>query len=219
MAASKITITSILSVPFEENSYIAHIVGNNSCIIVDPGLQPQKIVDYLEQKRLMPAAILNTHGHADHIAGNDLLKQRWPDCPLVIGANEAAKLTDARKNLSLSFGVSLVSAPADVLLNDGETYTAASIRMNAREISGHSPGHLVYVLEECEPKMVFAGDVIFAGSVGRTDFPDGDFQQLLTGIREKLFSLSDDTILLPGHGPTTTVGDEKRGNPFVGLGR
>ena len=113
------------------------------------------------------------------------------------------------------FGYMLVSPPADVTLRDGESFTTAGIRMTIREIPGHSTGHVVYILENCDPKMVFVGDVIFAGSVGRTDFPDGDFDQLADGIRTKLYNLPDSTVLLPGHGPSTTVGAEKRGNPFV----
>jgi glyoxylase-like metal-dependent hydrolase (beta-lactamase superfamily II) len=100
-------------------------------------------------------------------------------------------------------------------LEDGEIYTAAGIRMQVRVIAGHSSGHVVYLIEDCDPMTVFVGDVIFSGSIGRTDFPDGDFNQLAEGIRKILYTLPDSTILLPGHGPSTTVGEEKRSNPFV----
>jgi hydroxyacylglutathione hydrolase len=212
---SKIHITRILSIPFEENAYVAQLPGRKDCLIVDPGLEPDKIIDHLEKKNLFPAAILNTHGHSDHIAGNRALKNRWPECVLAIGAAEAPKLTDPQSNLSAMFGLPLLSPPADVTLNDGDNYIAAGIRLTIREIPGHSSGHVVYLLEDCNPMMVLVGDVIFAGSIGRTDFPDGDFQQLAEGIRTKLFILPDNTILLPGHGPSTTVGEEKRSNPFV----
>jgi hydroxyacylglutathione hydrolase len=215
LTPNKINITQILSVPFEENSYIAQLPDRKDCLIVDPGLEPEKIIDHLERRGLYPVAVLNTHGHSDHIAGNEALKNRWPDCHLAIGAAEAPKLTDPQLNLSATFGFRLVSPPADVTLQDGEYYTAAGIRMQIRSIPGHSSGHVVYLIEDCEPMMVFVGDVIFAGSIGRTDFPDGDFEQLAEGIRTKLYTLPDSTILLPGHGPTTTVGEEKRSNPFV----
>ena len=215
MTPNKINVTPILSVPFEENAYVAQLPSRTDCLIVDPGLEPEKIIDYLERRGLNPASILITHGHSDHIAGNEALKNRWPECRLAIGAAESPKLSNPRLNLSAMFGLNLVSPPADVLLEDGEIFTIAGIRMQVRTIPGHSSGHVVYLIEDCDPRMVFVGDVIFAGSIGRTDFPDGDFNQLADGIRKILYTLPDATILLPGHGPTTTVGEEKRGNPFV----
>ena len=211
-------IATILSIPFEENAYVARLEGRRDCLIFDPGLEPEKIIQYLESEELEPAAILNTHGHADHIGGNATLKQRWPDCPLVIGSAEADKLTDARLNLSATFGAAVTSPPAEVTVEDGETYSAAGLALAVRLTPGHSRGHVVYLWEDAREPVVFVGDVIFAGSIGRTDFPDGDFQQLQTAIQTKLFTLPDETILLPGHGPPTTVGQEKRTNPFVGLG-
>jgi hydroxyacylglutathione hydrolase len=207
---------TILSHPFEQNAYVARLKDRNDCVVIDPGLEPEKILGHLERQRLVPAAILNTHGHSDHVGGNAAMKKRWPDCPLVIGAADAAKLTDPWLNLSANFGTSLVSPAADVTLNDGDSYEAAGFEWQVRTIPGHTAGHVVYLWEGAEPPVVFVGDVIFAGSIGRTDFPDGDFQQLLDGIRDKLFTLPDDTILLSGHGPLTSVGQEKRDNPFVG---
>jgi hydroxyacylglutathione hydrolase len=211
----KIEITPILSIPFEENAYVAHLPDRTDCLIVDPGFEPEKIIDYLERRGLTPAVILITHAHSDHIAGNEALKNRWPKCQLAIGAGDALKLIDSRLNLSAMFGLNLVSPQADVTLKDGEFYDAVGIRLQIRAIPGHSSGHVVYLIQDCNPVMVFVGDVIFAGSIGRTDFPDGDFNQLADGIRKILYALPDSTILLPGHGSTTTVGREKHGNPFV----
>lgn len=219
MNRPEIQLATILSIPFEENAYIAQIKGRSDCLVVDPGLEPAKIVSHLESSGARPVAILNTHGHGDHIGGNTLLKERWPDCSLVIGSIEAAKLTDAQLNLSAAFGMPIVSPPADETVEEGQIYSAAGFDLKVHVISGHSTGHVVYLWEDHDPPMVFVGDVIFAGSIGRTDFPDGDFDQLQSGIQQKLFTLPDDTILLPGHGPSTTVGQEKRTNPFVGLGR
>jgi hydroxyacylglutathione hydrolase len=213
----KIEVTRVVSIPFEENTYIIRVAGRSDCLVVDPGLEPEKILDELDSQGLVPGAILNTHGHSDHIGGNAALKQRWPECPLVIGSAEAAKLTDPRRNLSSMFGVHLVSPPADVTVDDGEVYTAAGIEVRVLAIPGHSGGHVVYLCEGNSPPLALVGDVIFAGSIGRTDFPDGDFQQLRAGIHAKLFTLPEHTLLLPGHGEATTVGQERRTNPFVRL--
>jgi glyoxylase-like metal-dependent hydrolase (beta-lactamase superfamily II) len=215
---SDLQLATILCHPFEQNAYIASLQGRTDCVVIDPGLEPQKTIAYLEQRKLTPAAILNTHGHGDHMGGNGAIKKRWPDCPLVIGADDAAKLADPWLNLSASFGTPMVSPPADVLVGDGDAYEAAGFEWQVRTIPGHTVGHVVYLWEGREPPLVFVGDVIFAGSIGRSDFPDGNHRHLILGIRSKLFTLPDDTILLPGHGPATTVGEEKRSNPFAGLG-
>ena len=216
MDSDKIRIATVVSAPFEENSYVIRRPDRNDCLVIDPGLDPGQIIDSIVERRLHAAAILLTHGHADHIAGNAALKQRWPDCPIVIGRGDAPKLTDARLNLSAQYGLPLTSPPADVLLDDGGRYDAAGFDLEAYEIPGHSCGHLVFVWREHSPVYVFGGDVLFAGSVGRTDFPDGSFEQLAQGIHQKLFTLPDDTLVFSGHGPVTTIGEEKRSNPFVG---
>lgn len=216
MLASQLQLSKVISAPFDENTYIAHMKGRDDCIIFDPGFDPDAIVDYLEQRGLLPAAILCTHGHSDHIAGNAMLKDRWPKAPLVIGVGDAYKLTDPAGNLSAAFGASLVSPPADRTVDEPEQFEAAGITLEVLATPGHSAGHVVFLCRQVEPWHVFGGDVLFRGSVGRTDFPDGDFDSLRASIHDKLFTLPDDTIVLPGHGPATDVGREKRSNPFVG---
>ncbi|HUY87199.1 MAG TPA: MBL fold metallo-hydrolase [Pirellulales bacterium] len=216
MNSDKIQIETIISAPFEENSYVVYFPGRNDCLVIDPGLAPQEIIDCLDERGLQPAAILLTHGHADHIAGNRALKNRWPACPIVIGRGDAPKLTDARLNLSAQYGLPLTSPPADAVLDDGDRYSAAGFDFDVYEIPGHSCGHIVFVWRGGERVVVFGGDVLFSGSIGRSDFPDGSFEQLARGIHQKLFSLPDDSIVFSGHGPPTTIGEEKRTNPFVG---
>lgn len=218
MRSSDLQLDVILCLPFEQNTYIARLKNHADCVVIDPGLEPEKIISHLEQHELTPAALLITHGHGDHIGGNAALKKRWPDAPIVIGAADADKLIDPRANLSASFGIPMASPPADATVKDGDVYQAAGFEFLVREIPGHSVGHVVYVWQGRQPAVVFVGDVIFSGSVGRTDLSDGDYDQLISGIHSKLFTLPGDTILLPGHGPETTVGEEKRSNPYAGMG-
>jgi glyoxylase-like metal-dependent hydrolase (beta-lactamase superfamily II) len=209
------TIETVESNPFSQNSYLIWRHGQSAALVIDPGFDTRSLRSLLERERLDLAAILNTHGHADHIAGNRVMKRAYPEAPLVIGHNEASLLLDPEANLSGPFGVPFVSPEADRLVCDGERIEYAGFSFEVREIPGHSPGSVVFVCEEFDPPFVFDGDVLFAGSIGRTDL-GGNFEQLARGIHAKLFSLPDATVLYPGHGPTTTIGAEKRSNPFVG---
>jgi hydroxyacylglutathione hydrolase len=216
VSESQLRVGRVVSAPFEENTYIAHVSSASGCIIFDPGFEPDAVFEYLDQHGLTPAAIVCTHGHSDHIAGNAALKRRWPECPLVIGAGDADKLTNPELNLSAAFGVALLSPPADQVLAEGEQFSAAGLNFDVFEAPGHSCGHVVLLCRQAEPWRLFGGDVLFRGSIGRTDFPDGDFDALARAIHQKLFTLPDDTIVYTGHGPETTIGYEKRTNPFVG---
>lgn len=215
MNFSEIIIQTVVSSPFEENAFIVHLKGKTDCFVVDPGLEPDKIVDLIKREELNPVAVLITHGHTDHIAGMDGIKAEWKNCAVYIGEHENEKLTDAEKNLSASFGVPMTFSPADILLRHQETIDVAGIPIEVRHAPGHSRGHVVYLIL-CEPKRIlFAGDVIFRQGVGRSDFPDGNPGRLIASIRSQILSLPDDTVVFSGHGPSTTIGAERRTNPYL----
>jgi len=206
-------IQTIVSMPFAENTYIAWRDGSQEAVVIDPGTEPEAILQFLSEQGLTPVAILNTHGHSDHIAGNADLKAAFPHAPLIIGVGDAPLLEDPELNLSRPFGFEIVSPPADRLVSEGDTLLFAGLTLDILDIPGHSPGHIVFVVRD--EGIVFGGDVLFRGSIGRTDFPGGSFETLARGIREKLYKMRGDTVVYPGHGPVTEVGFERRTNPFV----
>jgi glyoxylase-like metal-dependent hydrolase (beta-lactamase superfamily II) len=208
-------VRTIVEPNFAENCYVVWRQGRSDALVIDPGLEPDRVLDCLRDNHLTAAAILCTHGHADHIAGNAALKRAFPQAPLLIGEGDAVMLADSFANLSAFFGPPLTSPPADRTVQEGDLIELAGIALEVRFIPGHSPGHVVFVAHESRPVQVFGGDVLFRGGIGRYDFPGGDGPLLLAGIRRKLFDLPDDTVVYPGHGPTTTVGVEKQSNPYL----
>ncbi|HJT78292.1 MAG TPA: MBL fold metallo-hydrolase, partial [Gemmataceae bacterium] len=139
-------IRTVVSTAFAENCYIVWLPGRTDALVIDPGLEPEAILDRLREEGLTPAAILNTHGHADHIAGNAALKEAFPDAPLVIGANEARLLADPHANLSAAFGMPITSPPADRTVREGDMVEGAGMQLEVLDVPGHSPGHVVYLL-------------------------------------------------------------------------
>jgi hydroxyacylglutathione hydrolase len=216
MPGSDYRIEVVESAPFAENAYVVWRPGRAEALVVDPSFDTDSILEWLDREGLNLAAILNTHGHADHIAGNAAMKEIFPGSPLIIGENDASLLTDPVANLSAGFGMDLLSPPADRTVAHGEALDLAGFAFEVREIPGHSPGSVVFLCRGAGPAFVLGGDVLFAGSVGRTDLAYGDGPLLFAGIRSKLFDLPDDTRVFPGHGPPTTIGRERRTNPFVG---
>jgi hydroxyacylglutathione hydrolase len=215
MVTDEYAIEAVVSAPFDQVAYLLWRQGEPAALVVDPGFDTDSLIAVLKREGLGLAAILNTHGHADHIAGNAAMKAAFPEAPLVIGRNEVHLLSDPKANLSGYFGMPLFSPPADRLVDDGDRLELAGFSFEVREIPGHSPGSVVFVCSQAKPPFVLGGDVLFSGSVGRTDL-GGNAGLLFSGIRAKLFNLSEDTVVYPGHGPATTIGAERRTNPFVG---
>lgn len=210
-----IQIETVESRPFAENSYVVWRDGGTEAFVIDPGFEPDLIREVLADHGLTLAAIVLTHGHVDHIAGNADLKGDFPDAPIVIGAGDAPMLTDPDRNLSGPFGLAITSPPADRLVKEGDTLSVAGIDLEVFDLPGHSPGHVVYLIRETKPITVLGGDVLFRGGVGRTDFPGGSFDELKRHVERVLWPLPPDTVVYPGHGPVTTTGHEKRTNPFL----
>ncbi len=211
-------IDAVESPPLGEVAYVLRIRGRDDAVVIDPGFDARSILRTLADEKRTLAAILNTHGHFDHIAGNEALKAAFPDAPIIVGRNDAPLLVDPEANLSASFLFPSRSPAADRLVDDGECFEVAGFRFETREIPGHSPGSVVFVVDQFNPTFVLGGDVLFAGSVGRTDFAGGNGYQLLKGIRAKLLTLPDAALVFPGHGPPTTIGAERRTNPFLSEG-
>ncbi len=215
---SKTLVKCVSDSQFGENTYLLHKENNSSCVIIDPGLEPEIIIDSLEQNQLTPVAILCTHGHLDHVAGITVLKKKYPDCPVYIGELDADKLGNPRGNLSADFGFSIVVQPADKLLKDGDTLSIGSMEFEVRLTPGHSAGHVTYIEKSDQSPdstlLVFCGDVLFCEGIGRSDFYDGDSTALIDSIETKLLVLPPQTRVFPGHGPETTIEHEKIYNPY-----
>ncbi|BDG36778.1 MBL fold metallo-hydrolase [Saccharococcus caldoxylosilyticus] len=198
--------------PIQANAYIlSHTDG--TCVIFDPGAEGDKIVGYIEKQQLTPLAILLTHAHFDHIGGIHEVRARW-ELPIYIHEREKEWLTDPALNGSAYFGGGQVIVRCEPTCITGEqTLQIGAFAFDLLETPGHSPGSISYYCKEIEA--VFSGDVLFAGSIGRTDLPGGNHEQLLRSIHDKLLTLPEETVVLSGHGRETTIGAEMDTNPFL----
>jgi hydroxyacylglutathione hydrolase len=196
----------------QTNAYVL-VHPNDTCLIFDPGSEGEKLVSYISSQGWKPLAVLLTHAHFDHIGAVDDVRKRW-NVPVYVHKNEKDWLNDAWLNGSLLFmGQEIKVKPADYLLDGEQTLTIGEFSLRVLETPGHSPGSVSYYCEELGA--VFSGDVLFAGSIGRTDLPGGNHDQLLQSIHERLLQLPEETVVLPGHGPETTLMNEMETNPFL----
>ncbi len=199
--------------PIMANCYILGCEETRLAAVIDPGAEPERILEALARNRLKADCILNTHGHFDHVGGNARLKAAT-GAPILIHALDAPMLADLAAT-GLMFGLRVEnSPPADRLLSDGDRIQVGNLSLETIHTPGHTPGGVAFYTDGA----VFVGDTLFAGSIGRTDLPGGDFDTLIRSIRTRLFGLDDAVRVFPGHMGTTTIGDEKRYNPFVGRG-
>lgn len=197
--------------PFATNSYL--IGMGEAWWVIDPSFGPRPLIDRLRQLGVVPQGVLLTHAHADHIAGVEEVRRAFPGVPVSVHELERRWLGDAGLNLSALVGVPLIVGDPERVLHDGDRLTLGESTWAVIHVPGHSPGSIALYHEAS--KQMISGDALFAGSIGRTDFPGSDFDQLAGSIRERLYTLPRDVTLYPGHGPTTTVGEEKATNPFV----
>lgn len=206
-------IERIILGPYQTNAYIARNDDSTDCLIVDTGLESQPLINILQEQKLNPKGLLLTHGHIDHIEGVGLIKENYPEIKVYIHADDADMLVDPMKNLSAMFGQNFTTSPADIIVKDNEELEISSIKLKVLHTPGHTPGGVSYYCPK--ENILFAGDTLFEESVGRSDFPGGNPRQLTKSVKEKLFTLPDNTTVLPGHGEQTTIGHEKKHNPFI----
>lgn len=196
--------------PLQENAYLALCEETRACALVDPGAETQRLLAAADDLDGRIVSILLTHAHLDHVGGVAEAR-RATNAPVYLHPEDEGMYL-AVPQQARSFGLEIETPPEpDASFCDGQVIEVGASKLEVRHTPGHSPGHVCLVGEG----FALVGDCVFAGSIGRTDLPGGDFRTLMASIREKLLSLPDDTILHPGHGPSTTVGRERESNPFL----
>ncbi len=203
--------------PFSENTYILYD-DTKECVIIDPGCsnehERQELTDFIKEEELKPVKLLNTHCHIDHVFGNTFVAKKY-NLGLEMHKEDLQTL-HSLPQVSHLYGLDAEeSIEPTTFLNEGDIVKFGSSSLEILFVPGHSPGSICFVSKD--DKFIIGGDVLFHGSIGRTDLPGGDHELLLSGIREKLFLLEDDFAVFSGHGPETSIGFEKKNNPFLAV--
>ena len=195
--------------PMEANCYILYNPDKKEGLIIDPGAEGARLIKFIEQEKICINYIINTHGHPDHIGANRQIKE-YANAPILIHQYDAPMLTRRGSVLSLIFPLESSSPAADTFVKDGDLIECAGMKLKVLHTPGHTPGGISFLLDDA----IFTGDTLFSGSVGRFDLPGGSEEVLLNSIN-KILSLDENLIIYPGHGPSTTVSEELRSNPFI----
>ncbi len=201
---------------FQENTYVLYD-KTGECVIVDPGCyeprEEQELSDFITSQKLTPKILLNTHFHLDHIFGNQFVSKTYGLTPTGCRADLPTLQMAAQSAQLYGFGKFNESPEPGRYIDEGDQLRFGETQLEIYFTPGHAPGHIIAVHHNS--KTVIGGDVLFSGSVGRTDLPGGNFTDLATSIKKKLYTLPDDYTVYCGHGPETTIGKEKKSNPFV----
>lgn len=198
--------------PLQTNCYL--VIKENVCIVIDPGEEGNKLTGIIDELNIKPQAVLLTHAHFDHIGAVDVIRDQYK-IPVYVHEKEAKWLLEPSLNGSQFFisGNLVRLKPADHFFADEQIVTIGDFNFQLFETPGHSPGSVSFYFKE--EGIVLAGDALFKGSIGRTDLPGGNREQLIRSIHDKLLPLPEETLVLPGHGPATTIGNEMDSNPFL----
>ncbi|NPV29679.1 MAG: MBL fold metallo-hydrolase [Firmicutes bacterium] len=197
--------------PMQANCYLVWCEETKEALVIDPGGEGERILAEIKREQLQVRYIVNTHGHVDHIAANREVKE-GTGARILIHSEDAPLLTSPNLNLSIYVGIPVQGPRADMLLCEGEEITVGKqVRLSVLHTPGHTRGGICLSAGDA----IFTGDTLFAGSIGRTDFPGGSYQELLNSIKSKILPNHDDVVIYPGHGPTSTVGYERKHNPFL----
>ncbi len=210
-----IHINTLVFNSFAVNTFVISD-SNGNCVIIDPGCEDdyeqKRLAAFIDQKKLKPLALINTHFHVDHILGNLFVSQKYGIKPT--GHKGSKIFWETAKEFGTVFNLQVHEiVKPEIFVEDGDVLNYGDIQLEVRYTPGHADGSICLVSHE--GRFVVAGDVLFNGSIGRTDLPTGDFDVLMESIRQKLFTLPDDYTVYPGHGPETSIGYEKITNPFL----
>ena len=199
--------------PFMTNTYILYNEETMEGLVVDPSFSPEHYIKAINEKKIHLRSIFLTYGHVDHMAGMNELRKAFPAAKMYMDKRDQPFLRDPEKNLSYMFPVPTLVDDADVWVKNGDEIETCGYTFQVIDTAGHTPGGISFYMKR--EGLVFTGDSLFQGSIGRTDFPGGSLKELTGTIKKNLFSLPDSTVVLSGHGEQTTIGQEKKTNPFL----